>query len=184
MDPPLLQHHLGKQPLRYKLTNVDESSLETIPCFVETVEEALPADGRSTGSVLQSPNSAVTPVVITGKFSLVQSAAARTDAACANEIVKEVQGLENVLGNVVMQNVRVREELHVLRLEPINNPVVSSALPDANRRGHATARSQIGICHIITKLTFLTSVGGKPMGECTRNVMRTRMTDDFVETIN
>ncbi|KAF7255549.1 hypothetical protein EG68_07278 [Paragonimus skrjabini miyazakii] len=74
MNAPILKHYLGKLLLRYKVTGVDESTLETIPCFMETVEEVLPADGMSADSILQSPNSAVTPVVITGNHSMVHDA--------------------------------------------------------------------------------------------------------------
>ncbi|KAF7243126.1 hypothetical protein EG68_10315 [Paragonimus skrjabini miyazakii] len=42
---------------------------------METVEEVLPADGMSAVSILQSPNSAATPVVITGNHSVVHDAA-------------------------------------------------------------------------------------------------------------
>ncbi|KAF7236141.1 hypothetical protein EG68_11259 [Paragonimus skrjabini miyazakii] len=73
-NAPILKHYLGKLLLRYKVTGVDESTLETIPCFMETVEEVLPADGMSAVSILQSPNSAATPAVISGNHSMVHDA--------------------------------------------------------------------------------------------------------------
>ncbi|KAF7262303.1 hypothetical protein EG68_00389 [Paragonimus skrjabini miyazakii] len=65
-NPPILQHFQ------------DESSLETIPCFVENVEECLPADARFGDSVLRTTTSAVNPSVIIGNSSTEQDPAFQT----------------------------------------------------------------------------------------------------------
>ncbi|KAF7244043.1 hypothetical protein EG68_08776, partial [Paragonimus skrjabini miyazakii] len=131
--------------------------------------------------------------------------AARTDAACTSEVVKEVKGLKSVMENV-MQNVRIREELHALRLEvnvlrfqhvaaglsttqlfPVHLPM--KTLEDMqllNVKLEDAALYKQLVCFMVlihsTKLIFLTSVGGTSMGECTRNVMKTLMIDDVAKT--
>ncbi|KAF8560646.1 hypothetical protein P879_10574, partial [Paragonimus westermani] len=89
------------------------------------------------------------------------------------------------------------EELHALRLE-VNALRFQHAAPGTSSTAHFPVRfpmQSIGDMQLLNMkleeteiytqlVTFLSGVGGTSMGECTRNVMRTLLTDEVEKTIN
>ncbi|KAF7252185.1 hypothetical protein EG68_08469 [Paragonimus skrjabini miyazakii] len=99
--------------------------------------------------------------------------------------------------NVVMQNVRIREELHALRLEvnalrfqhaaagPSTTQLFPVRLLMQTVEDMQLLKVKLEDAALYKKLLiFLTSVGGTSIGECTRNVMKTLKTDDVAKNIN
>ncbi|KAA3671059.1 uncharacterized protein DEA37_0004185 [Paragonimus westermani] len=161
------------------------------PPQLENMSHASQSQPRWTLGSLENLPSFSSPIA--SSSTIISPPATHSEAVRNNDTAKEVRELKGVIENLVLQNIRVREELHALRLE-VNALRFQHAAPV--HRGHAAAEYEAGRSKIYTQLarltfpihsqqvTFLSSVGGTTMGECTRNIMRTLLTDEMAKTIN
>ncbi|KAA3670962.1 uncharacterized protein DEA37_0005477 [Paragonimus westermani] len=176
------------------------------PPQLENMSHASPSQPRWTLGSLENLPSFSSPIA--SSSTIVSPPAAHSEAVCKNDTAKEVRELKGVIVKLVLQNIRIRKELHAERLE-LNALRFQHAALGTSSTAHFPVRfpiQSIGDMQLLNmklegaeiytqlvcltfpihskQLTFFSNVGGTSMRECTRNVIRTLLTDEVAKTIN